>query len=284
MTPPSSSTLRRRRPSRRVAAVHEPVAGVQHAHAAAHPEHPLAGDVGRVRLAVRLAVELEHRIAADHQRAVGFGQGGDGLGLGPGQQQGGVVRIRDAVAGLDGVLVDIGDEDLVPDAGVGEQLGAGGGLGGKNEAGHRSSLVHGGRATRGKRPGSCGVQDPGGRVYCIRKQHDFLGERMMLNGMAEKAEPLVPSWSLMGLLLIAGLRSVRRRADQHRPERDLHVRRHRRVGPHRPSSASAWTGAVVSYWSQGAQILPPFGPYLGRPAGLCCRPVKCVGKHSSGES
>lgn len=28
---------------------------------------------------------------------------------------------------------------------------------------------------------------------------------MMLNGMAGKAEPLVPSWSLMGLLLIAGL-------------------------------------------------------------------------------
>ena len=51
------------------------------------------------------------------------------------------MRVGHAVAGLDGVLVHIGDEDLVRDAGVAEQLGAGGGLGGKNEAGHRSSLV-----------------------------------------------------------------------------------------------------------------------------------------------
>ena len=29
------------------------------------------------------------------------------------------MRIRHAVAGLDGVLVHIGDEDLVPDAGIG---------------------------------------------------------------------------------------------------------------------------------------------------------------------
>lgn len=131
-----------------VPAVHEPVAGVQHSFAAAHPQHPLFGDVGRVRLAVCLAVELKDRIAADHQGAVGFGQRGDGLSLGPGKQQGGVVRVCHAVAGLDGVLVDVRDEDFVPDAGIGQQLGAGRGLGGKDKAGHCSSLVH------------CGLADP----------------------------------------------------------------------------------------------------------------------------
>ena len=51
------------------------------------------------------------------------------------------MRIRHAVAGLDGVFVHVGDQDLVPDAGLAQEFGAGGGLGGKDEAGHRSSLV-----------------------------------------------------------------------------------------------------------------------------------------------
>jgi hypothetical protein len=125
----------------RVAAVHQPVAGVQDPAAAAHPQHPLPGNVNGVRLTVRLAVELENGIATEHQGPFGFGKRGDGLSLGPGKKQGGVMRICDAVAFLHGVLVDVGHEDLVFDAGLSQELGAGGGLGGKDEAGHGSSLI-----------------------------------------------------------------------------------------------------------------------------------------------
>jgi hypothetical protein len=87
------------------------VAGVQHAGVSAHPQHAFPGDGGGIGLAVRLAVELKNGVAPEHQRALGFGQGRDGLGLGACQQQGGVMRVGDAVPGLDGVLVNVRDKD-----------------------------------------------------------------------------------------------------------------------------------------------------------------------------
>ncbi len=59
--------------------------------------------LGRVgRLAVDLAVELEHRVAAEEQvRRLVVGHGGrDVLGLGPGQEQGDVGRLERALPRL----------------------------------------------------------------------------------------------------------------------------------------------------------------------------------------
>ena len=74
----------------------------------------------------------------------------------------------------------------------------------------------------------------------------------MLNGMAETAEPLVPDWSLMGLLLIAGVVLFVGAL--------ISIARNRTYSSGGTvvwalivlASASAWAGAVVSYWSQGA--------------------------------
>ena len=54
-----------------------------------------------------LAVELEHRVAAEHERVIGVVEPRDGLGLGPREQQGGVVRVDLPVGGDDGRLVDV---------------------------------------------------------------------------------------------------------------------------------------------------------------------------------
>ena len=53
-----------------VAQVDQPVPGVQHAGASPHPPPALHGLGGVHRLAVHLAVELEHRVAAQHEDAV----------------------------------------------------------------------------------------------------------------------------------------------------------------------------------------------------------------------
>ena len=67
------------------------------------------------------------------------------------------------------VLVSDVDEDLVPDPGVAEQLGAGGGLGGKNEAGHGSSLVDGFRS------GTVAV-DSWGQFRLLRRDEAVAGD------------------------------------------------------------------------------------------------------------
>ena len=95
--PPSRRRTRRRsaRPCRRTAPagarsqVDQAVPGVQHPAAAAHRAPPRPGVVGVVGLAEDAAVELEHRVAAEHQQ-VGAGRRqvalagqplDDGLGL-----------------------------------------------------------------------------------------------------------------------------------------------------------------------------------------------------------
>ncbi len=90
---------------RAVAGVHQPVAGVQHAGPPAHPTPP-PGRVRRVgRLAQRLAVQLEQRVAAEHHqvvrerdavrvRLVGVQGRGHRVGLGAGQGQHGVGRVQ----------------------------------------------------------------------------------------------------------------------------------------------------------------------------------------------
>ena len=77
---------------------------------------------------MHLAVELEHRVAAHHDRALDLG--GDVLGLGSGQHEGNVLS-REVAVGLagscdHGVLVDGADDDARLDArGVEEFLRAG---------------------------------------------------------------------------------------------------------------------------------------------------------------
>lgn len=106
------------------------------------------------------------------------------------------MRVCHAVAGLDGVLVHIGNEDLVGDAGVAEQFGAGGGLGGKNEAGHRSSLIP--------------EADP---VLCHRPSLNVTAHRdtCIIDGIRDRKGPTMAGrfdYDLRGLLTI-GIRALR---------------------------------------------------------------------------
>ena len=117
--------------------VAQAVAGVQHAGAAAHRLPAADGLVGVARLAERLAVELEHRVAAEHQRAVGQvvarGDGG-ALELGELQRQLGrrqPVELR---------LVDAGDDHHRVEAGAAQRGEPGGGGRGQHERGHAVTL------------------------------------------------------------------------------------------------------------------------------------------------
>lgn len=86
------------------------------------------------------AVELEDRIAADHRGTLGFGECGDGFSLCPGRAAPCHVRPsrRSAPAPRPRPRPR---PDIVLDSRFLQQLGAGRGLRGKDQSGHRPSLV-----------------------------------------------------------------------------------------------------------------------------------------------
>jgi hypothetical protein len=117
------------------------VAGEERALAAPHVVPALDGLLGRGRLAVGGAVELEDGVAAEHERVL-LG-GGDLERLGHRQLARHVLR---AHAG-DRRLVDAADDDRGVEAGGLQQSQAGGGGGGEDEAArhHRPCWQVGGR-------------------------------------------------------------------------------------------------------------------------------------------
>ena len=103
---------------------------------------------GVVRLAERLAVELEHRVAAQHQRPVGD-LAGDGGALELGEPQRQVGRARRPVT-CDSSTP--GDHDRRLDAGRLQRGEAGGGGGGEHERGHGPDALQPVRLRRGRLP------------------------------------------------------------------------------------------------------------------------------------
>ena len=111
----------------------EAVPGAEHAGPTAHRLPAAYGVVGVVGLAERLAVEVEHGVAAEHQRAGRYAVAGDdrrALQLGELERELG--RRQPVELGL----VDPGDDHHRLDAGAAQGGQAGGGLGGEDEGGH----------------------------------------------------------------------------------------------------------------------------------------------------
>jgi hypothetical protein len=109
--------------------VDDAVAGVQHADATTHPPPPLDRVVGVARLAVGLALELEDRVAADHQGAGLVRCDRDRLELGQLERQ--LARSRR----FDAVLVDPADDHVRAQPGVAQRLQPCGRLRGEDQAG-----------------------------------------------------------------------------------------------------------------------------------------------------
>jgi hypothetical protein len=109
------------------------VPGLEGARAAAHGLPAGGGLLGVRGLAEGLAVQVEDRVAADHQGALDLGLRGHdgGLGLGEGEGQFG------GSGGGHGVLVDPADDHLGVEPGLPQQAQPGGGLGGEHETAAR---------------------------------------------------------------------------------------------------------------------------------------------------